>query len=167
VATRALDQLVLEEQGIGGFPVVIELCLFPIPFDVAIIALASETTPMRVVLLVAGIAQLWRFLVLVIQVAFDALHIAMPTEQSVGSFVVIENNRLPCLLGVATFTVRSHHALVLVAFFVAFVANGWCLAIFLVCLVATFAGDFGIGMTILQRVVRLGMIEFRLIEGDD
>jgi hypothetical protein len=46
----------LEEQRIGRFPVVIELCLFPVFLGVAIIALASENSPVFVVLLVTGIA---------------------------------------------------------------------------------------------------------------
>jgi hypothetical protein len=46
----------LEEQRIGGFPVVIELCLFPAFLDMAVIALGSENALMCVVLLVTGFA---------------------------------------------------------------------------------------------------------------
>jgi hypothetical protein len=53
VATRAFDLLMLEEQMISGFLVVIEAGFFPVFLDVAIFAFGSENALMPVVLLVA------------------------------------------------------------------------------------------------------------------
>jgi hypothetical protein len=113
----------LEEQRIGGLPVVIEGEFFPIPFDVAILALDSEAALMDVDLLVTGIAKLGRFLVVVIQVALEALHLIVTSQQFIFGFAVIESKFFPGLFGMASFTIRSHHALVLVALLVALVAN--------------------------------------------
>ena len=54
VAIRAFGLFVLAQQRCLGLPVVIEDYFFPVFFDVAIIALGSQTALMLVVLLVTG-----------------------------------------------------------------------------------------------------------------
>jgi hypothetical protein len=80
VAAGAFGLLMPEQQTIGGYLVVVEQGLSPVPFNMAVIASCSEDALMQVILLVAGDTQFGRFLVFLVRVALNTLCSIVPSN---------------------------------------------------------------------------------------
>jgi hypothetical protein len=100
------------QQGEFGFLFVIEKNLFPIAFGMASFTLAAEMPFMRllVIFLVTRTTEFRRVLVLLVDVAFIALHIIVLAQQLEVSLVVIKLRRLPVFLAMAFRAVCSQLA---------------------------------------------------------
>ena len=95
--------------------VVIECGFLPVLLGMAGLALGPELVLVRlfVVLLVANVAHLGRVLVLLVDVTLVALHFLVLAQQRIlGLLVVIEQDILPVLRGVARLALRTELALV-------------------------------------------------------
>lgn len=98
----------LAQQREFGFFLMIEQDLFPVAFGVARFALATEFSFMSliVILLVARAAQLRRVFILLVDMAFIALHVIVLAQQLEVGLVVIELGRLPIFLTMAFRAIR-------------------------------------------------------------
>ena len=100
-----------QQRKFGGF-IVIESDLLPVFFVVAALALGSEFALVRLVIvfLVAGIAQFGRVFVLLVDMAFSALHVNVLAQQGEFGFAMVELSRLPVLLAMAALALLSQFA---------------------------------------------------------
>lgn len=142
MAADAFHVMVFTKKGIFGCLVVIEQYFFPPPIGVAIFTLRSKVAFMYVVLFMALVAQFWRVLEFVVNVASFAFHIKVLAEHREFGFAVVKVRCLPVLLLMAVLAFRPQRALVLVILCVATDARCRSLAIFFELGMAVLAEDF-------------------------
>ena len=112
----------------SGSCIVIKVPEFPVSYAVAVLALRTQPTPVRVVVLVAGVAGRGRLvLIQPSRVATLTGRCAMLAEEGVlGVSIMIEGDRFPVLLVVTFLALRPKVGSMNVVFLMAGIAVGRC-----------------------------------------
>lgn len=128
------------------------------------LALGSETSLVLVVLLVTVVAQFWRIFEFVIRMTFFALGVLVLTVQFKMRFTVVEVGCLPVFFFVAILTLGAQPAFVFVSFFMAAIALGRCVAVFLGRQMTILAKHFAVQVPALQYIAGLRVVKVNGIQ---
>jgi len=131
VATVALRYTMLAQQRVRGVAIVLKEQGFPVAFDMTALAGLTKQAFMRVVLLMAGVAVGWGFvLVEYARVARVTFGLSVIAVQRVGGItIVLKEQGFPTPLGVTAFAGFAEPAFMRVVFLMAPIAVSWRLVL--------------------------------------